>query len=233
MSYITFHCNHEDYDKKSLEIGMLVKTHPNHPNLNPFSYSFMNSCCRSIIVPYCHFSEEKASSPCENLIAASFTISDWEYGRGYAKAIKKNISCPALYLVSTYAILDKYFYGNDPHFPKRWPEDRDNPHPLWDNWLLDKNAHHREKLFVLPLYIGMSNNAYDRWFVCKKHHRFPEIDFLSEIGIDVYLTIYLHSQDNNARSERILIHDLQPPMNDKKYSLKETEKITLEDPWLD
>lgn len=232
MPHIAFEHNHEDYDKKSLQIGMLVKKNPNNLPLDPFSYCFMNSCYRSIIVPYSHFSEEEISSHWERLISVSFGISNWEYGRGYAKAIKQYISRPALYLVSTHATLDKYFCGNDPHFPKRWVEDIENPHPLWDDWLLDENSHNWQKLFFLPLYVGMSNNAYDRWFV-GKHHRFPEIDFLSEIGIDVYLTIYPYPQDDIARSERILIDDLQPPMNDKKYSLKETEKNTLADPLSD
>lgn len=232
MSYITFNCNREDYDKKSLEIGMLVKRNLNNLNLNPFSYRFMNSCCRSLLVPYHNFSEEKESSPWEHLISVSFTISDWEYGRGYAKAIKKYISCPALYVVSTHAILDQYFYGNDPRFPKRWAEDKDNPHKLWEDWMFDETVRNLPKLFLLPLYVGKANNAYERWFI-GKHHRLSEISLLGKIGINIMLTIYLHPQDDYSLAERILINDLKPPMNNKVYSLKETEKITLEDPWLD
>lgn len=231
VTQIAFEQDQDDYDKRSLQIGMLVKRHPNNQPLKPFSYSFMNSCCRSYFVPYPYMSEKDNSSVSDNLIAVSFSISDGEFGKSWANFLKPKISYPSLYLVSTFAQLKNYNYGHDPHFPKRWAEDKDNPHRLWDDWVFDETSRNFPKFFLFPLYVGRASNAYERWFV-GKHHRLPEINLLSKIGLVVHLTIYLPPQDDYALSERILINDLKPIMNNNIF-LKETERVTLDDPWFD
>ena len=225
--------NKDDYDEIALEIGVLIPKKTSNFLLNSFSYDFLRDCLRGVCIPY--FIKDDTPPLGFGVISLGMIISDWEFGKSYAKGYKRHISCPALYMVVTNALLDNYHYGDDPNFPNSIYSHPYGNDPKFLNGIhalpYDEKSRNSLKSLYIPLYIGKSDNVYERWFL-QKHHRQAEIDFLSRLGNSVYLMIYLEPQEDYGKMERILINDICPLMNQKIALSNKVNQFVVEDPWL-
>jgi hypothetical protein len=215
----------DDLDNNCLKSGFIVKKQAN-VNLSDFSFDFLNDCKKGEGMPY--FTEEILNNYAknkskENIRWLTFGISfgspneniygengEYEYMVDmYLAHLKNNsiqVSSRCLYMITSEALLHNYQYGDDLTKSTNLQE-----YSISSLSFLNKR-------FLYLLYIGKTDNLYARW---KNHHRRNEMNFLCRLDLDLMLFMYSIednvSDDEFSEMEKILIREINPPMNGKIF----------------
>lgn len=183
-----------ELDQKSLELGFLIEK---QDNISDFSYEFLKAC-------------RKSTNGYPYMVGMTF------------RAICSLFGQPHRY---SWEHEDKSF---DYHFDYRFHELRDSKIPIYGKALYmvasacllngiawqEYDQGIESTQYLKPLYIGRTNNLYERW---KNHHRMDQFNFLCKLDIELFLLMYfVYKEDGDlGEMERMLIKELNPLMNNE------------------